>query len=168
MYTYIYIYIRVCQWLFWIIWNNVIELSGAKWSYKQQQPCMTPFCTATILLGIQLSAPPQEHWKLRESMVETYGGSGFLWRTVHKCILNFMLFLLMARTPGRLWPFILLQVCITIRQQVVGLWKSLNLLLKLIPAVLKTRQIWHPSGTGRWKCNFRAILHCQIPVASGM
>ena len=46
--------------------------------------------------------------------------------------------------------------------------KVSHLLLKLIPAVLKTRQIWHPSGTGRWKCNFRAILHCQIPVASGM
>lgn len=80
----------------------------------------------------------------------------------------YILFLLMWRTPGRLWPFILLQVPITIRQRVVGLWKSLNLLIKLIPAVLKPRQIWHPSGTGRWKCNFRAILHCQIPVASGM
>lgn len=91
IYIIINIYTRVCQWLFWIVWNNVIELSGAKWSYKQQQPCMTSFCTATILLGIRLSAPPQEHWKLRESMVETYGGSGFLWRTVHKCILNYII-----------------------------------------------------------------------------
>ena len=131
-----------------------------------QATTMTSFCTATILLGIQLSAPPEAHWKLRESTVETYGG--FLWRSGRKCILK-QCFLWCEESQEDFDPFIPASSSYHYQTTLpVGLWTSLNLLLKLIPAVLKTRQIWHPSGTGRWKCNFRAILHCQIPVASGM